>query len=136
MATINEMKKEAIERMHIIGLLPSIIEEFEKDNILYYSELFGILYWVSNKPEWENHIRELEKKYNILVYHAEYSNFEFGRCLTLFIVDNNKKNWNYERKHLKDGISYCYVWNMDDPWCSEFGSIGFMSLNGGIKRIS
>ena len=135
-ATIEKQKTEAIERMKIMKLLPKIIKEFEKDNTVHYSEGIGILYWISNKPEWEKHIKQLESKWNILVYHAELSYLEFGTCLTLFCVSSHKEEWEDDREDLQDGYACCYVWNIDDDMCSEFGSIQFRPMNGGVKRIA
>ena len=30
--------------------------------------------------------------------------------------------------------AYAYVWNKDDEWCSEFGTISVASFGGGIAR--
>ena len=35
----------------------------------------------------------------------------------------------------KDHIVFAYVWNKDDDYCSEFGSIGVRSFGGGIRRV-
>ena len=32
--------------------------------------------------------------------------------------------------------AFAYVWNKDDDWCSEFGSVTVQSFGGGIKRIA
>ena len=31
--------------------------------------------------------------------------------------------------------AYSYVWNKDDEWCSEFGTVGIKSACGGIRRF-
>jgi len=127
---------EALKRMHLIKLLPNIIKEFEQENTVHYSELCGILYWVSNNPAWQDYIAKFEAKHNVLVYHAEYSRLEFGDCLSLFYVSDHKEEWTQDIADLKDGLSLCFVWNIDDPQCSEFGTIGFKSINGGVKRTA
>jgi len=134
--TIEEQKAEAIKRMKLIGLMPEIIKQFEKDDVVHYSETMGILYWLSNKPEWEEHIKELEKKRNILVYHAELSYLTFGTCLSLFYVSAYKEEWEQDKKSLQKGYACCYVWNIDDDDCSEFGGITFKPMNGGVKRTA
>jgi len=132
--TIEEQKAEAIKRMKIMKLLPNIIDEFEKDEVVHYSENIGILYWISNEPEWDEYIREFEIKRNALVYHAELSYLEFGTCLSLFYVSSYKEEWARDKKDLENGYACCYVWNIDDDMCSEFGSITFRPMNGGVKR--
>ena len=134
--TRKEKKTEAIKRMRLMKLLPNIIKEFEKDDVLYYSEMMGILYWVSNNQEWAEYIGRFEKKYDALVYHAELSMLEFGDCLSLFYVSDHKDEWEHDLLDLKDGYPIVYVWNIDDPSSSEFGGIGFKSLNGGVKRTA
>jgi len=134
--TIEEQKAEAIKRMKLIKLMPEIIEQFEQDNTVHYSEAMGILYWIFNEPEWEEHIKQLEIKWNILVYHAELSYLEFGTCLSLFYVSSYKEEWAREKKDLEKGYACCYVWNIDDDVCSEFGSITFRLMNGGVKRTA
>ena len=32
-------------------------------------------------------------------------------------------------------FAYSYVWNKDDEWCSEFGTVGIKSACGGIRRF-
>ena len=37
---------------------------------------------------------------------------------------------------LKDGYAFCYVKNIDDDFCSEFGTIAFKSIFGGVCRVN
>jgi len=140
MVDIKEKKAEAIRRMKLIGLLPRIIEEFEKKDVVNYSETTnqkdGILYWLANKMEWLEFVKAFEEKHKALVYHAEFSHLEFGDCLSLFYVGNYEEEWERDYNDLKDGYAFVYVWNIDDNFCSEFGTIGFKSVNGGVKRTA
>jgi len=130
------MKLEAVERMKILNLMPSVINDFNKKDIVFYSEFYGILYWLSNKPEWAEIVKNFETKHNVLVYHIELSHLEFGDCLSLFYVNGHKDGWAWEKKNMRAGYCYCYVKNLDDDFCSKFGSIGFKPLNGGVKRVA
>jgi len=132
--SIEEKKVEAIRRMKLINLMPEIIEQFKENDMVHYSEHMGILYWLSNKPKWVEKVKELEEQYRILVYHAELSYLEFGTCLTLFYVSDYKDEWERDRQDLIEMNPIVYVWNIDNERCSEFGSITFKSLNGGVKR--
>ena len=132
-------KVEAIKRMRVMGLMPSVIKDFENNDVVYYSERVGvpgILYWISNKPEWEDFIKQFDVDYNTLVYHAELSYLEFGTCLSLFYVSDYKSEWIRDVADLRKGYACCYVWNIDDDLCSEFGSIMFKPANGGILRTA
>ena len=129
-----DKKAEAVKRMRLMKLMPNIIEEFEKESTVHYSEICGILYWVSNNEGWTDYIGKFEAKWNALVYHAELSHMEFGDCLSLFYVSGHRDEWERDIADLKEGYALCYVWNIDDPDCSEFGGITFKPMNGGVKR--
>ena len=82
-------------------------------------------------------MREIEKKYNCKVYAITHEFTEFGECYSFLLVDNYPEEWNsliesYGNKH----NVFAYVWNKDDDWCSELGTITVQSFGGGIKRIS
>jgi len=126
-------KKEALKRMKLLKLLPNVIEEFEKEDVVYYSEKGGILFWLHNHPEWLEYVKKLEEKHNFLAYHAELSHLEFGRHLSIFYVSDHKEEWARDREELKEGYSCCYVWDMDGSF-SEMGVIGFKPMTGGVKR--
>lgn len=136
MVSIKDKKAEALKRIELLQLHPNVIKEFTVYGKVNYSENDGYLYWLSNKPEWETFVKEFEKRYKALVYHAEFSRFSFGNCLSLFYVSNHKEEWVRDQKDLKDGYAVCYIWNMDDHTCSEFGTIAFKRVNGGVKRTN
>ncbi len=81
-------------------------------------------------------MREIEKKYNCKVYAITHEFMEFGECYSFLIVSDYPEEWynlltSYGNKH----YAFAYVWNKDDDWCSEFGTIAVQSFGGGIKRI-
>jgi len=82
------------------------------------------------------YIKDFEEKYNCLVYHAEFSSLEFGDCLSLLYVSDYKGEWRMDVAAIKECYPMVYVWNIDDPTCSEFGSISLVSMNGGVKRTA
>jgi len=133
--TILEKKIEAVKRMRLLRLYEPAIKEFERDNVVHYSEAYGILYWLSNNPEWLKIVNDFEKKHNALVYHAELSYLEFGTCLSFLYVSDHKSEWKRDTADLRQGYCFSYVKNLDDDYCSEFGTIAIKSLNGGIKRV-
>lgn len=132
--TIEEKKKEAIKRMKIINLFPKVIEEFEKENVVNLSEGKGILFWLND--EQKRIVAEIEREYNILVYHAIHNNMEFGELLTFFYVSDDKSEWGMDRFDLQDGYSCAYIKNLSVDWCSEFGTICFKPMNGGLVRTA
>jgi len=139
--TKEKQKQEAIKRMKILKMLPNIIEDFKTEDIVFYSETLsrnfqGILYWVSNKEEFVQIIKDFETKYEALVYHATLGHYEFGTCLSLLYVSNDKSEWIRDRNDLRKNLAYAYVHNLNVPDFSEFGIIGLKPVNGGIVRIA
>jgi len=138
-------KTEALNRLRILqmnyGLLENVVTEFEKDNTLYYSEYInknaqGILYYVSNKEEFTNAIKEFEEKHQVLVYHAILTPLIYGRMLSLLYVSKYEEEWQRDRNELSEGLPLAYCMNLDDEITSEFGGIQIAKANGGITRIA
>ena len=128
--TIEEKKKEAIKRMKMINLFPKVIEEFEEENVVNLSEGKGILFWLDD--EQKRIVSQIEREHNILVYHAIHNYTEFGELLTLFYVSDDKNEWSLDRFDLQYGYACTYVKNLSVDWCSEFGTICFKPMNGGL----
>ena len=132
--SIEDKKKEAIERMKMLKLHPNPIVEFKDDGLLNFSER-GILYWIDNE-DWMEKIREIEEEYNILVYHAILNHAEFGELLSLLYVSDSEDEWEFDRSDLLDGYIFAYVLNLDEPTYSEFGGITVKSRFGGLVRTA
>ena len=130
-ATREEMKKEAIERMKILGFDEKTIYFFEKENFYFESEE-GLLF----KPNYEEHqIAETHaKEYGYLVFHIIHSFSNIGETLECLTVSPYKEDWDYEKSMLKEGILIAYVYNYSFPENSESGSIKIeKGLNGFIR---
>jgi len=134
--------KEAMERLKILQeeyeLMENVVNEFENEGTVYYSEYVnkdtkGILYWISNKEEFINDIKEFEEKYNTIVYHAILTPMEFGDMLTLLYVSPHQEEWVRDKEELKEGLPCAYCINAD---CSEFGCIEIAAANGGLTRTN
>lgn len=137
------MKEEAIERLSMLDLHPNVLEDFER-GVVNYSErtlLGGILYWLSNKPDWEKKVREIEKEYGILVYHITHeSTVEYGEWLTCLYVSSTESKWYLNKKDLrkKNGVfyPYAYIINLTFPDYSEFSSVAMKEMSGGLIRLA
>ena len=99
-------KKESIERLKLLQKLykvhPNVLKEFKQDETIYYSERInnfynGILYWISNKQEYVDAVKEIENKYNIYVYHCLLSHTEFGDWLSMLFVSSTPDKWAEEK---------------------------------------
>ena len=124
---------EAIERMKMLKLDKCCIETFTKDKV-WESEGYGALYEVNEKEQ--KIIDKFEKTYEgCLVYHMIHNKFEFGECYSILYVSKNKDEWQRDKDDIKDGYVFAYVENIDDDWCSEFGSIAIKPSFGGLVRL-
>lgn len=129
-----EKKIEALSRMMAMAIIPDAVNQFDEENTVMVSENpFGFLYWLND--EQKKLVSEFENEYNGLVYLANLCNTEFGRLLSLFYVSDHKEEWKMDMDDIKDGYALVYCINLNCPEYSEFGSIAFKSINGGIKRI-
>jgi len=132
-----DKKKEALNRLRQIGLFAPAIKDFEKYNRLNISEPpLGALYWITEEKDLKN-IAEFEKEYNALVYHVVKSYTQFGVMNNYFYVSDYEDEWEMDNEDLKDGYAVVYADNLDDPSCSEIGSIQWELLpSGGIRRTA
>lgn len=132
MVTREDKKAEAIKRMKLLKLSANIIKEFDKENMLNESEHIGALYWLNDDEK--KIVSDFETNHNAVVYHVIHNFTEFGELYSLLFVGEYEEEWEQEVEDLKEGICFCYVFNKDAEWCSEFGSIGIRSNIGGLIR--
>ena len=136
-ATIEEKKNKAVELLHKLNVYKPYIEGFEKENKVCFFENFGG-YWVYQEPEIEKKMREIENKYNCVVYAITHEFAEFGECWDFLLVTNYPTEWDglvYDLGANKYG-AFAYVWNKSNDWCSELGNIAVQSFGGGIRRFA
>ena len=130
-----KQKAKAIEIMKQMDIYKPYINGFEKQDKVCFFEQFGG-FWVYQEPEVQTKMKELEKKYGCMVYAITHEFTQFGECYSFLIVSKYTEEWDRcgvseKNKH----YAFAYVWNKEDDWCSEFGTVGVQSFGGGIKRI-
>lgn len=124
---------EAIKRMKLLKLDNSCIEAFVKGKV-WESESYGALYEVNQKEQ--EIIDNFEKNHpNCLVYHMIHNVFEFGECYSMLYVSPDTDEWQRDKEDIKEGYVFAYVENVDNDWCSEFGSIAVTPSIGGLIRL-
>ena len=137
MNTTKEQRKEqAVKLMKQLDIYKPYIKGFEKEDHVCFFEQYGG-FWVFQEPEIEAKMKEIEKKYDCTVYAITHEYTEFGECYDFLIVTDYTEEW--ENLVYREGngfYAFAYVWNKDDDFCSEFGTIGLRSFGGGIKRIA
>lgn len=135
---MNDAKKnKAIELMKKLDIYKPYIDGFEKSGHVCFFENYGG-FWVDQESHISGKIKELEEKYNCLVYAVTHEMTSIGEMYDFLIVSNYPEEWDDTLLPAGDGTfyAYAYVWNVDDDYCSEFGDIVVRSFGGGIKRIA
>ena len=137
MNTTKEQRKEkAIELMNQLDIYKPYIKGFKKSDRVCFYENFGG-FWVYQEPEIEAKMKEIENRYDCTVYAITHEYTEFGELYDFLIVTDYTEEWeNLVNREGNGFYAFAYVWNKDDEWCSEFGTIGLKNFGGGIKRIA
>ena len=137
MSISREAKKaEAIKRMKVLDLYKPYINLFEQADEVFLSEMTGGVYEFSNNTELVAKVKEFEEEHNALVYHVIHTLTQFGELYSFLYVSDYEEEWEMDNADIEDGYALAYVWNKDDEWCSEFGSIGVLGKFGGIVRTA
>lgn len=135
--TLQEKRNKAIEILHTLDIYEPYIQDFKNTNDVCFFEMFGG-FWVSQEPEVEAKMKEIEQRYNCIVYAITHEFTDFGELYDFLIITNYPDEWDnliLNQKH-HEYIVFAYVWNKDDDMCSEFGSITIQSFGGGIRRVA
>lgn len=132
--TRQEMKAEALDRMKLLHIYPETIRQFEREDLISESAPpFGACFWL-NEAQRER-VRQLETKYNILIYHVIHSFTTIGEMESYLYMSEYSEEWEDDRADLKEGTATAYVYNCDDPELSEFGYIGVrLTPAAGLER--
>ena len=133
---LEERKELAIKLMKDLDIYKPYIKGFKENNdVCYYEQYAG--FWAWQDEELSAKIKEIEEKHNCTVYAVTHEYTEFGECYSFLLVTDYKEEWDSLLEKASNGFcAFAYVWNKDDDWCSEFGTIGIRSFGGGIKRFA
>ena len=127
-------KEKAIELLKKLDIYKPYIQGFRERNQVCFFENYGG-YWADQEPELYTKIKEIESKYNCLVYAVTHEYTSFGECYSFLLVTDYPEEWDTLLQSEGDRhYAFAYVWNKDDDWCSELGDIMVRSFGGGIKR--
>lgn len=133
MNLLEKQKLEAVKRLKMLELYPTVVKDFEKSRKIYLSESDGILFCLS-KDEKEM-VKQWEQEQNSLVYHVIKTNTNFGLLYSLLYVSDTQEEWEMESDDVNELTPFVYVVNKTEPMFSEFGSIAIMPKNGGLVRV-
>lgn len=129
-----KQEAEAVERMKLLELYPTVIKEFINEKVINKSEHIGILYWLDDDEK--QFVKDFEDEYNAVVYHIVKTYTMIGCMLSVFYVSDDESEWESDREDMKIGEQLCYVKNIDNDDCSEFGYICFQKNCGGLMRTA
>ena len=126
--------KEAVARMKKMGIFSQTIEQFEKEGYISISEPpFGAYYWAEGEDL--DRIHKFEQEHNAVVFMVIRSYTNFGKLDSMLFVSDYPEEWEDDNELLKENSALAYVYNHDDPWCSEMGSIGYrLTIAAGLAR--
>lgn len=155
--TKEEMRKEAAERMRLLGLLDekeqSVIRDFEEEHKVYVSRPMNLGVMVGVLYEWSDEermlVEKVENQFQILVYHMIRNVTNAGILYAMLSVSSYEEEWPAERRALEgietDGANLlAYVWNAGlqeedgldlSKGFGEWGSILIAGGEGGLCQI-
>lgn len=137
-STTEEKKAKCVELMETLGIYKPYITGFRQSGKVCFFERFAG-FWVYQEPEIETKMKEIEKKYNCMVYAITHELTEFGELYSFLVLTDHKSEWkNIVEKTDKanEFYAFAYVWNKDDDTYSEFGTVMIKSFGGGIMRFA
>lgn len=131
--SIEKKKQEAINRMKALGIFSETIKQFKGGQVSYSEPPLGANYWLDEDQE--KIVKDFEEEHNALVYFVIRSYTEFGKLDALLYVSDYEEEWEMDMEDIYDEYALAYVYNYDDPYCSEIGSIAVRGRFGGLVRI-
>ena len=126
-------KEEAIKRMKTMNIYSDAIKQFKNADIVMVSEPpLGGLFWLNDEEK--EMVSKFEQENNALVYLVVRSFTNLGIMDNIFYVSDYQDEWEMDNADLNENYACVYVINHDMPDCSEFGSIAWKSVGGGVLR--
>ena len=127
-------KEEAIKRMKAMNIYSDAIKQFKNADIVMVSEPpLGGLFWLNDEEK--EMVSKFEQENNALVYLVVRSFTNLGTMDNIFYVSDYQDEWFMDNADLNENYACVYVINHDMPDCSEFGTIAWKSIGGGVLRV-
>ena len=113
-------KEEAIARLELLGVKSREMRLFKNGDRPLFCFPIGLGCLVGDGDM--KIVEKFEKEYNTLVYALLDDNS--GKYCLLFVSDNEDEWEEIDRRDLRNNMAIAYVYNTEDPVCSEMGSVG------------
>lgn len=134
-ATVQEMKEEAIRRMKQMGVWEGAVQEFEQKARIFCSERPAGAFFDLDEEQ-QKILQEVQNDYGGLVYMVVRANTTIGLMDSFLWVSKHKEEWDLDREDIQNGLAFSWTHNYAEPMYSEFGSIIWkMGLAGGPIRV-
>lgn len=133
---MDKAKNIAIKAMQDLNIYSAYINGFKKSKqrVCFFENCAG--FWVDQEQEIHDKMKDIENKYNVLVYAITHEKTEFGELWDFLCVPEHEDSMPIIREYSHNSyFAFAYVWNKDYDACSEFGEIVVKSFGGGIMRI-
>lgn len=130
-------KEIAVECLEKLDIYKPYIRKFKSEETMpCFFENFGGFY-ADQEPELYAKIKEVEQKYDCLVYAITHEYLELGECWSLLCVSKEVEDWTecLDQYNQIGCNAFAYVWNKTDDLLSEFGDVVVQKFGGGIRRI-
>ena len=129
--TLEEQKSEAVKRLKMLFEDSTVPDAFEKAGTVCLCD------HPDGRPipipeEMMDDLRQLEKKHGLLVYLVIADSWSYS----YLYVSKYKEEWEMDESDLGEGYPVVNVQNLEDPECSEFGSIRIFPNGDGLIRIA
>lgn len=106
---MEEIKKECIERLKILGLDSKIINDFEKEEKVYISVIDGDILEATQYDYVLNLIKSFEKNWNVKIYHIISIERKMRDTVHVLYVGKDKNKWKAEKEDLKNGHTQAHT---------------------------
>ena len=129
--TREEQVAEAVKRLRMLFADDAIPDAFEKTGTAFLCD-HPDGHPIPMPMEMMDDIRQLEKQNDLLVYLVIADSWSFS----YLYVSQYKEEWELDVNDLGEGYPVVYVENIEDPECSEFGSIHIVKNGDGFIRTA
>lgn len=138
--TKEEQKEIAIKRLQQLKIYKPYINSFKaKKQTVTVFENFGGFWATADNGfgELEEAIKKFEAETGSMVYAVTHEFAEFGECYSMLCVSKYREDEMQIELNQHNTVFYAFswVWNKDNEWCSEYGTIGVQSAFGGLRRV-
>lgn len=106
---MEEIKKECIERLRILGLDSKIINDFEKEEKVYISVIDGDILEATQYDYVCKLIKKFEENWNVKIYHVISIERKMRDTVHVLYVSKDKSKWKAEKEDLKNGYTQAHT---------------------------